>query len=61
MFIGIDIGTQSLKVVVTDARLAPTGVARTAYQPSFPQPGWWCARSRARNRHLRPARRLRSR
>ncbi len=40
MFLGIDIGTQSLKVVVTDARLAPMGAARAAYRPSFPQPGW---------------------
>ncbi len=40
MFVGVDIGTQSLKVVVTDERLAPKGAARQPYQASFPQPGW---------------------
>ncbi len=40
MFIGVDIGTQSLKAVVTDAQLAPKGVARHPYQVDFPQPGW---------------------
>lgn len=40
MFVGVDIGTQSLKVVVTDGALAPKGTARRPYAPSFPQPGW---------------------
>ena len=40
MFVGVDIGTQSLKVVVTDSRLASKGSARHAYQASFPRPGW---------------------
>lgn len=40
MFVGVDIGTQSLKVVVTDGALVPKGAARRPYQPSFPQPGW---------------------
>src|SRR5438045_2522592 len=40
MFVGVDIGTQSLKVVVTDGTLAPRGTARRPYRPSFPQPGW---------------------
>lgn len=40
MFVGVDIGTQSLKVVVTDGSLAPKGTARRPYQPSFPRPGW---------------------
>lgn len=40
MFVGIDIGTQSLKAVVTGDDLAPRGAASQAYQPSFPRPGW---------------------
>ena len=40
MFVGVDIGTQSLKVVVTDGALLPKGTARQTYSPSFPQPGW---------------------
>lgn len=40
MFIGIDIGTQSLKVLVTDPHLTPKATARHSYQPSFPRPGW---------------------
>ena len=40
MFVGVDIGTQSLKVVVTDGALAPKGAARRSYTPAFPQPGW---------------------
>ncbi len=40
MFVGVDIGTQSLKVVVTDARFTPKGAARRPYQARFPQPGW---------------------
>ena len=40
MIVGIDIGTQSLKVVVTDDDLNVFGEAATAYQPSFPIPGW---------------------
>lgn len=40
MFLGIDIGTQSLKAVVIDAGLAVRGEGSVPYQPSFPQPGW---------------------
>jgi xylulokinase len=40
MIVGIDVGTQSLKAVVTDAALKPRGRAAEAYKPSFPQPGW---------------------
>ncbi|MBL8702835.1 MAG: hypothetical protein JNK67_30920 [Alphaproteobacteria bacterium] len=40
MFVGVDIGTQSLKAVVTDDRLSTRAVARQAYAPSFPRPGW---------------------
>ncbi|MBT4627412.1 MAG: hypothetical protein HOC63_12060 [Rhodospirillales bacterium] len=40
MFVGIDIGTQSLKVVVVDSAMEVMGEASTSYQPDFPQPGW---------------------
>ena len=40
VFVGVDIGTQSLKVVVTDGALVSKGTARRPYSPSFPQPGW---------------------
>ena len=40
MLIGIDIGTQSLKVVVTDETLKVHGEASIHYAPSYPQPGW---------------------
>ncbi len=40
MIVGVDIGTQSLKAVVTDAELRPRGQAAIAYRPSFPRPGW---------------------
>lgn len=39
MLIGVDIGTQSLKVAVTDAALALRGAASRSYQPNFPAPG----------------------
>jgi xylulokinase len=40
MIIGVDIGTQSLKAVVTDRGLSPRGEASSPYQPHFPRPGW---------------------
>ena len=40
IFLGIDIGTQSLKAMLTDAALRPLGSGSVAYQPSYPQPGW---------------------
>ena len=40
MLIGIDIGTQSLKAVVTDEALNVHGEASQHYAPSYPQPGW---------------------
>jgi xylulokinase len=40
MIVGIDIGTQSLKVAVTDRALRVLGEASTSYRPHFPQPGW---------------------
>lgn len=38
--VGIDIGTQSLKAVVTDDDLAVLGQASSPYQVDFPRPGW---------------------
>jgi xylulokinase len=38
MLVGVDIGTQSLKVAVTDSALALKGTASRAYRPSFPGP-----------------------
>jgi xylulokinase len=40
MIVGVDIGTQSLKAVVTDERLTLLAQASSAYRPSFPRPGW---------------------
>ena len=40
MIVGVDVGTQSLKVVVTDEALRLRGEASTAYRPSFPRSGW---------------------
>jgi len=40
MYIGVDIGTQSLKAVVCDAALEVLGEASISYEPSFPRPGW---------------------
>lgn len=39
-FVGVDIGTQSLKAVVTDAALRIVGEASMPYRPGFPRPGW---------------------
>ena len=40
MYVGVDIGTQSLKAVVCDAALKVRGEASISYEPSFPRPGW---------------------
>ncbi len=40
MLVGVDLGTQSLKVVVTDEALAVIAEASVPYQPSVPRPGW---------------------
>ncbi|MBM3600658.1 MAG: hypothetical protein FJX35_20845 [Alphaproteobacteria bacterium] len=40
MYVGIDIGTQSLKAVVTGEDLLPRASVSQPYQPSFPRPGW---------------------
>jgi xylulokinase len=40
MIVGVDVGTQSLKAVVTDSALKLRGRAAQAYKPTFPQPGW---------------------
>jgi xylulokinase len=39
MIVGIDIGTQSLKVAVTDRAFRVLGEAATTYRPQFPGPG----------------------
>ena len=38
--VGIDIGTQSLKAVIADAKLSLLGEGNVGYLPSFPRPGW---------------------
>lgn len=38
--VGIDIGTQSLKAVVTDRSMKIVGMASEAYEVSYPAPGW---------------------
>lgn len=40
MFIGIDVGSQSLKAVVLDRDLGVVGQGRRSYPIEFPQPGW---------------------
>ncbi len=40
MIVGVDIGTQSLKAVVTDSALAVRGRAAIGYRAEFPRPGW---------------------
>ena len=40
MLVGIDVGTQSLKVVVTDKTMRICGEAAVAYQPVYPLAGW---------------------
>lgn len=40
LLVGVDVGTQSLKAVVTDAALRPLGTAAVGYQPQCPRPGW---------------------
>lgn len=39
MLVGVDIGSQSLKAIVTDSGLVPLGEASRGYRPSFPAPG----------------------
>jgi xylulokinase len=39
-YLGIDIGTQSLKAVVTGEDLRPVGWGSVPYQPVHPRPGW---------------------
>lgn len=39
-FVGVDIGTQSLKAVVVDDELRVRGEASEAYEPEYPRPGW---------------------
>ncbi|MGH6931360.1 MAG: xylulokinase, partial [Dongiaceae bacterium] len=40
MFIGIDVGSQSLKAVLLDGGLRVVGLGRQSYPIEFPQPGW---------------------
>lgn len=40
MIIGIDVGTQSLKVSVLDGALRTVGRAIRCYRPRYPRPGW---------------------
>jgi xylulokinase len=40
VFVGVDVGSQSLKAVVLDADLTLIGSGRRSYVVSFPRPGW---------------------
>jgi xylulokinase len=40
VFVGVDVGSQSLKAFVLDADLAVVGSGRRTYVVSFPRPGW---------------------
>jgi xylulokinase len=40
MYLGIDIGTQSLKALVVDEGLRPRGRGSFTYRPTYPRPGW---------------------
>lgn len=40
MFVGVDIGTQSLKAIVTDSGLSPLSEVTQCYRAEFPRPGW---------------------
>jgi xylulokinase len=40
LYVGVDIGTQSLKAVVCDDALKVAGEASVAYEACFPRPGW---------------------
>jgi xylulokinase len=40
MFLGIDVGSQSLKAVLLDESLTAVGRASRAYPIAFPRPGW---------------------
>lgn len=40
LFLGIDVGSQSLKAVLLDERLEPLGSGRQRYAIDFPRPGW---------------------
>jgi xylulokinase len=40
MYLGVDIGTQSLKAVIADQGLRVVGTGHSPYLPSYPRPGW---------------------
>jgi len=54
-YLGIDVGTQSLKAVVLDANLRLLGSGSVGYQPSFPRPGWAEQDPSVWSKALRPA------
>ncbi len=40
MWLGLDLGTQSLKAVICDDRMTPRGQASVGYPIAYPRPGW---------------------
>ena len=40
MWLGLDLGTQSLKAVICDDRMTPRGQAAVGYPIAYPRPGW---------------------
>jgi xylulokinase len=40
MYLGIDIGTQSIKALIVDDGLRLLGLGSSGYRPSYPRPGW---------------------
>lgn len=54
MLLGIDIGTQSLKVLVLDEHLRAAGEASTRYETAYPRRGWAEQDPNAWLRALRP-------
>ncbi len=55
MFLGIDVGSQSLKAVLLDGALRPVGRGAGSYPIAFPQPGWAEQQPRLWEAALRPA------
>lgn len=55
LVVGIDLGTQSCKVVVCDDTLRVCGTGRVTYAPSYPRPGWAEQDPRLWTDALRPA------
>ncbi|MEQ1768217.1 MAG: FGGY family carbohydrate kinase [Devosia sp.] len=40
MYLGIDVGTQSLKAIVVDGAARPLGAGASPYRPSYPRASW---------------------